>query len=315
VIFGSNNAAATFYDSRHPTIVRMNRFEAPAGMFGIDLDDQSSNYFQEKNLILGAGFKFQWTRADTAINNISTATNNGNVQFHGTWGSASQPSYHYGARNIIYATSTCVYQFCCGASPSYMTGTQMKWDSNMVYSTAGTPNCSDWNSCGSGNFTFATWQSQGGMDVHSTVANPTFANTSKTWPGRTPAYLPVGDYTPTNTTAMNAIKFQTFPMDSFGVIGAAGVGIAHQPVEGKAFEGGLNGESISVIFNAGRLSVECGGTYRVVVTTVSGRTVASFDGRGSSNFVLDSKRVGGGIYFAVIKAKNGSVSRRFIVSK
>ena len=110
-IFGSNNAAATFYDSRHPTIIRMNRFEAPAGMFGIDLDDQSSNYFQEKNLILGAGFKFQWTRADSAINNISTATNNGNVQFHGTWGSASQPSYHYGARNIIYAKSTCVYQF------------------------------------------------------------------------------------------------------------------------------------------------------------------------------------------------------------
>ncbi|MGA2507335.1 MAG: T9SS type A sorting domain-containing protein [Chitinispirillaceae bacterium] len=311
-IYGSNNAAATFYDSRNSTKVRMNRFEAPAGMFGIDLDDQASNYFQEKNLILGAGFKFQWTRADTAINNISTATNNGNVQFHGTWGSASQPSYHYGARNIIYATSTCVYQFCCGANPSYMTGTQMKWDSNMVYSTAGTPNCSDWNSCGTGNYTFATWQGAG-MDAHSSVGNPTFTNTAQTWTGRTPAYLPVGNYNPTSTVALNTLHFQTFAMDSFGIITSVGVGVK-EPFTGRTEMSDL-GKAVSVYYSARRLTVSYGGSYHVSITSVAGRTLATFNGKDRSSFALDAMRFGSGLFFAVVNTKNGLVSKRFLVSK
>jgi hypothetical protein len=291
----------------------MNRFEVPGGMFGIDLDDQASNYYQEKNLIVCGGFKVQWTRGNKYINNITTATNNGNCQFHGTWGSASQPSYHYGARNVIYATSTCVYQFCCGSNPSQVAGTQTKWDSNMVYSPAGTPNCSDWNNCGGGNYSWAQWTGAG-LDAHSTVANPTFTNTSKTWTGRTPAYLPVGDYTPTNTTAMNAIKFQTFPMDSFGIVGTVPGPVyetrLQQPVERETSVF----KSLSVQYRSGRLILSLDGAYHAAVTTVSGRTLASFEGGGRSGFDVDAKRFGCGAYILVVNNKNGVASRRFIVS-
>jgi len=312
-IYGSNNAAATYYDSRNATIVRMNRFEAPAGMFGIDLDDQASNYDQEKNLILGAGFKLQWTRGNKYINNISTATNNGNVQFHGTWGSAAQPSYHYGARNIIYATSTCVYQFCCGMNPTGLEATQTKWDSNMVYSTAGTPNCSDWNSCGSGNYTWAQWTGAG-LDAHSSVGNPTFTNTAQTWPGRTPPYLPVGNYTPTNTTALNTLKFQTFAMDSFGVIGTTGTGVKGSQRTNSAELVDVN-KLVSISCAARQLTVMYAGDYNVSITSVAGRTLQTFNGKGISTFIIDSKRVSSGICFAVVNTKNGKVFKRFFVSK
>jgi hypothetical protein len=313
-IYGSNDAAATYYDARNPTMVRMNRFEVPGGMFGIDLDDQASNYYQEKNLVLGGGFKVQWTRGNKYINNISTATNNGNVQFHGTWGSASQPSYHYGARNIIYATSTCVYQFCCGSNPSQVAGTQTKWDSNMVYSPAGTPKCSDWNNCNGGNYTWQQWTGAG-LDAHSVVANPNFTSTTKTWPGRTPEYKPVGDYTPTNTTALTTLKFQPFPMDSFGIVGtvpgpAYGTSKVLHPAEHETAEF----KPLAVQYRSGRLTISLEGAYDAVITTVSGRTLARFEGRGRSSFALNAKRFGCGTYLLVVNTKNGVVSRRFIMN-
>jgi hypothetical protein len=301
-IYGSNDAAATYYDARNPTIVRMNRFEVPPGMFGIDLDDQASNYYQEKNLVLGGGFKVQWTRGNKYINNISTATNNGNVQFHGTWGSASQPSYHYGARNIIYATSTCVYQFCCGSNPSQVAGTQTKWDSNMVFSTAGTPNCSDWNACNNGNYSWSQWTGAG-LDVHSVTSNPNFASTSKTWPGRDPPYLPVGDYNPTNTTAINAIKFQTFAMDSFGVIATTpGPNTIVRKPSRKSGPGMVDPENaVTFKYGARTLAVSYKGDYQVSITSPAGRTIALFKGKGSSSFALDAKCTGSGLYFAVVR--------------
>lgn len=312
-IFGSNDAAATYYDARNPTVVRMNRFEVPPGMFGIDLDDQASNYYQEKNLILGGGFKVQWTRGNKYINNISTATNNGNCQFHGTWGSASQPSYHYSARNVIYATSTCVYQFCCGSNPSQVAGTQTKWDSNMVYSTAGTPNCSDWNNCGGGNYSWAQWTGAG-LDAHSTVANPNFSSTTKTWPGRTPEYKPVGDYTPTNTTAINAIKFQTFPMDSFGVIGTTpgpNTATLQNPFIEKI--NSIHNEKVSINYGKGRLFISNNGDYKVTITNALGRTLMTFKGKNESAYNLTTMTFRTGVYFAVVRAKNGMATRRFIV--
>jgi len=314
-IAGSGNRAATYYDARNPTVVCMNRFEVPAGMFGIDLDDQASNYYQEKNLVLGGGLKVQWTRANKYINNITTATNNGNVQFHGTWGSAAQPSDHYGARNIIYATSTCVYQFCCGSNPTQVAGTQTKWDSNLVYSTAGTPNLSDWNNCTSNTYTFAAWQTAG-LDVHSSIGNPTWTNTSQTWPGRTPAYLPVGNYNPTNTTALNTLRFQTFAMDSFGIIGVEpGIIPPNTGVIGKTNDISDITKAVTVHYSAHLLSVSFGGSYQVAITSASGRTLATFNGEGRSEFVLEPKHFGFGIYFANVHTKNGLVTKRFMVVK
>jgi hypothetical protein len=283
-------------------------------MFGIDLDDQASNYYQEKNLVLGGGFKVQWTRGNKYLNNISTATDNGNVQFHGTWGSAAQPSYHYGARNIFYATSACVYQTCCGSNASQVAGTKTFWDSNMVYSPAGTPNVSGWNACGSQTNTWSEWTGQG-LDAHSSNQNPTFVSTTKTWTGRSPAYLPVGDYNPTNTTAINAIKFQTFAMDSFGIMGKTpGISTGVLEPQQSMLEMVDVGKAITVNLSARMLFVSYGGDYHVSITSATGRTLAMFNGKGCSSFALDTKRMASGLYFAVVHTKSGMVSRRFIVT-
>ncbi|MBN1760593.1 MAG: hypothetical protein JW863_19855 [Chitinispirillaceae bacterium] len=316
-IYGSNDRAATYYDARNATIVRMNRFETPDHMFGIDLDDQASNYYQEKNLVLGGGFKVQWTRGNKYINNISLATNNGNVQFHGTWGSASQPSDHHGAHNIIYATSTCVYQFCCGSNPSQVAGTKTIWDTNMVYTTAGQPNCSDWNNCGSGNYSWQQWTSAG-MDVHSTIADPQWVDKNKKWTGRVPEYLPVGDFNPSNTTAINAINFKTFPMDSFGIVGtvpgpdfSTTVGVPHQTHRHSSSDK----NKVTMSFNGGVLKIGCKGDYQVSIISPAGRTVTRFSGTGSTNYIFDAKQIKPGMYFALIRAKLGMVSKRFLVSR
>ena len=82
-ILGMGDVTASLLDSRNPTILRMNRFEAPSGMFGIDLDDNATNYYQEKNLVIGAGYKVQAERYNTYLNGILvTSGGNGDVQFH-----------------------------------------------------------------------------------------------------------------------------------------------------------------------------------------------------------------------------------------
>ncbi len=323
LIYGSNNAAATFYDARNPTIVRMNRFEVPDHMFGIDLDDQASNYYQENNLILGGGFKVQWTRANKYINNISTAKENGNVQFHGTWGSASQPSYHYGVRNIIYATSPCVYQQCCFGSGSIATqvaNTKTYWDSNMVYvSNGANPTVSGWNNCGSQSNSWNEWKNAG-LDAHSVLADPKFTDVNKKWPGRTPEYLPVGDYNPSNTTAMNAIKFKPFPMDSFGIIGVkpglyrSDVGIINPPENSNRSKSDLS-KTVSLKYTTRLLSVEHNGDYQVVITSLAGRTIAQFKGNGTSSFALDASQIRCGLYVANVHTGMGTLSQRIVVNK
>jgi hypothetical protein len=183
----------------------------------------------------------------------------------------------------------------------------------MVYSTAGTPNCSDWNSCGSGNYSWTQWTGAG-LDVHSTVANPTFTNTSKTWTGRTPAYLPVGDYTPTNTTAMNAIKFQTFPMDSFGVMGTTpgpNTSVLQNPFIEK--NNGISNNGFTVNYGKGLLFISNNGEYQVTITNALGRTLMTLKGKGDSEFSLNARTFRTGVYFAAVRARNGMATRRFIV--
>ena len=309
LIFGSGNLAASKYDARNPTVVRMNRFEAPGGMFGIDLDDQATNYYQEKNLLMGGGLKLQWNRYNTYVNNILLRY--ANVQYHGVWSSSN----HYGARNIITGTLTCLYQTCCGSTSTNVVSTGTRWDSNVVYSTAGTPTLSSWSqgpSCGSAAGTWAEWTGSG-LDVHSSTANPGFIDTQKTWTGRTPPYLPRGDFNPTSSVALTTLRFQTFPMDSFGVMGMPGVAVK-EPFNTRTHNV-FQGKSLSVHYSARRLTVSFNGDYQAAITSALGRILATFNGQGSSSFVLDPKRFGCGIYFAVVHTKNGLVSRRFIVSK
>ena len=54
-----------------PTIIRNNYFKnIDTSMFGIDLDDGSTNYYCTNNLCIGGGFKLQRGRFNHFINNI-----------------------------------------------------------------------------------------------------------------------------------------------------------------------------------------------------------------------------------------------------
>jgi hypothetical protein len=307
LIFGSGDLAASLYDARNPTVVRMNRFEAPAGMFGIDLDDQATNYYQEKNLLMGGGLKLQWNRYNTYINNI--ALRSGNVQFHTPW----DRNTHYGARNIVFGP--CNY----GTLGNNLTGIRnsvSQWDSNVVYNNGSAPTITYWSqnaSCGSQQATWAQWQAAG-LDAHSSTANPGFVDTQRTWTGRTPPYLPRGDFNPTSSVALTTLRFQTFPMDSFGVMGTPGVAVK-EPFNTPGLEVSDVGKAVSVRYSARRLTVSYGGSYQVAITSALGRTLATFNGKGRSEFVLEPKRFGFGIYFAVVHTKNGLVTKRFIMIK
>ena len=308
LIYGSGNLAASKYDARNPTVVRINRFEAPGGMFGIDMDDQATNYYQEKNLLMGGGLKLQWNRYNTYVNNILLRI--ANVQFHGVWSSSN----HYGARNIITGTQTCLYQKLNGNTPASIMGAITQWDSNVVYSTGGSATITDWSqsaSCGGGTvYTWAQWQAAG-LDVHSSTANPGFVDTQKVFRAD---YLPRGDFNPTSSVALTTLRFQTFPMDSFGVMGTPGVAIK-EPFKTTGLGMTDIDKAVSVRYSARRLSVSYSGDYQVAITSASGRTLATFKGEGRSSFVLDPKRFGYGIYIAAVHTKNGLVSRRFMVIK
>jgi hypothetical protein len=303
-IFGQNDVAASLYDARNTTYVRKNRFEAPQ-MFGIDLDDQASNYYQDQNLVIGGGYKVQWNRYNTYLNGICiTTAGEGNVQFHGVWG---PNSHHYGARNIFYGSKSCIYQVCCGSNATQVKGTGTVWDSNMVYCGSGcTPNISDWNNCGSQQNTWSQWTGAG-LDAHTKIADPQFTDVNKVFPNGCK-----GDYTPKNPPP----GFKTFAMDSFGVMGLPGPSVdVSPPIALKRYGEGGVGKSISIHYNARRLTISHRGAYRVLITSVSGRTVASFNARGRSDFQWDALRIGGGIYMAVVHTSNGFLSRRFIVGK
>lgn len=312
ILGGQSNPAASKYDAVNPTIVRMNRFEAPRGMFGIDLDDQATNYYQEKNLLIGGGHKLQWNRYNVYLNNI--ILRGGNVQFHGVWSSSN----HYGARNIITGANTCLYQKLSGNTPQTIKGAITQWDSNVVYSTAGSPTITDWSqtaSCGGGTvYSWSNWQTAG-LDANSSTANPGFVDTLRTWTGRTPPYLPVGDFNPTSSVALTTLRFQTFAMDSFGVVGTT-PGLTGIKGRMKGLDRSEITKAATVQYSAHRLAVSCNGDYHVSITSATtGRTLAIFYGKGSSSFALDPKRFGSGLYFAVVHTTSGMISRRFIIRK
>lgn len=301
-----NDPAATFYDAVDTTFIRNNRWEGEPGNFGIDLDDQASNYYQINNLCIGGGHKLQWHRYNTYLNNVII---DGNVQFHGVW----DQSHHYGARLIIYQTKEpCVYQFCCGSDPGQVKRVIAQWDSNVVYTTRGEPKCSEWNNCGSGNFSWSQWTGAGN-DQHSKVADPMFTDPNKDWgPGR-----PKGDYSVKNGSPALALGFKNFPMDSFGALGTPGpntdacVTAVYHP--GRKPET-IRSLRVSQMSHAFMVSFD-GGDFKVSIMAPSGRTVAKCNGTKHSTVVFDTRSVGSGIYFANIRTKNGVITRQFAVSK
>ncbi len=304
---GTSNADTTGsrLDAWITTTITMNRLEGPPGMFGIDLDDGATNYYQSKNLIIGGGSKNQWNRYHTFVNNI--ICRGGAAEFHGVFDS----SHDYGAHNIIVGTQTCLYQTCCGSNATQVAGTHMVWDSNVVYSTAGTPVVAGWqqNGCGSTTNTWAAWTAAG-LDVHSVNSNPNFTDTQHVWTTGIAPYQYRGDFSVQSGSPALAMGFQNFAMDSFGVMGTPGPGtvaVAKTSIAPSLIK--------SFYYRDRRLMVSFDGNYRVAIVTIAGRTVASFNGKGTTEFVLDPKRIRTGSYIAVVHAGSGLATRRIVVSE
>jgi hypothetical protein len=294
-----DDSSTTKLDAMYTTIVRNNRFEGPAGDFGIDLDDQASNYMQYNNLLIGGGLKLQWNRYNTYLNNI--VVGGGNVQFHGVW----TKSAHYGARNIFvgpYMYGTCC--FSTGANiPDTIKNNIRQFDSNVVYNAGSPPTVTAWGQTAT-LYTWAQWQTAG-LDAHSSIANPLFTDTTKTWAG----YAPKGDFSVKTGSPALALGFRNFPMDSFGVMQVSDVSIRNPSI--NATNGPYDARGV-VHYRAGRLLVSHDGDYQVTITTMLGRSIYVFSGKGATEFALGPK-TGAGMYCAVIRAKNGAATRRFMV--
>jgi hypothetical protein len=295
-----DDSSTTKLDAMYTTIVRNNRFEGPSGDFGIDLDDQASNYMQYNNLLIGGGLKLQWNRYNTYLNNI--VVRGGNVQFHGVW----TKSADYGARNIFVGPY--IYGTCCfstGASiPDTIKNNVKQFDSNVVYNAGSPPTITAWGSTAT-LYTWAQWQAAG-LDAHSSIADPLFTDTTKTWAN----YLPRGDFSVKAGSPALTLGFKNFPMDSFGVMQVSNVAVKNPfPDLGRPD----NTRSI-VQVRGGRLMVSYDGDYQVRITSVSGRTLSVYKGKGGTVIDLGLKMGGAGIYFAVISSKNGKEIRRFIMN-
>ena len=295
-----DDSSATKLDAMYTTIVRNNRLEGPAGDFGIDLDDQASNYLQYNNLILGGGLKLQWNRYNTYLNNIVAM--GGNVEFHGVW----TVSADYGARNILFGPY--IYGTCCfstGANiPDTIKNNIVQFDSNVVYNSGNPPTVTAWGQTAT-LYTWAQWQAAG-LDVHSSTADPLFTDTTKTWAN----YSPRGDFSVKTGSPALALGFKNFPMDSFGVIQISNVAVRNPSVNVAGPDDAL----CNVHYRGGRLVVSYDDDYQVTITTALGRSLKVYKGKGASGVAFGPKTGGAGIYFAVVRAKDFTATRRFMVN-
>jgi hypothetical protein len=291
------DSGKTTLDAMYPTIIRNNRFQSGPGVYGIDLDDGSSNYFCYNNLLIGTGLKLQWGRLRHLQNNI--VVRGGYVEFHGNW-----PKNGYVLSHNIFV-DTAVYSFCCWNVPDSNVSAQITADgehidSNTVYSFGNQPKFAIWSAHTPANCNWRQWL-KGGVDAHSVLADPQFMDTAK------------GDYRVKPASPALALGFKNFPMDSFGVMIPASVSIQNPFIAAKINKPENTG--FIVRYNAGRLAILHSGDYRVTILTALGRTVNKFKGKGDFSFAMNAKTSGAGVYFVVIRAKGFVETHRFIASE
>jgi hypothetical protein len=196
LIFQSD-PTATKLDAVDTTTIQNNRFEIASPMFGIDLDDQSSNYMQTNNLLIGGGLKVQWSRYNTYVNNI--LVNGAVIDIHSPWDNSN----HVVKNNII--VDDVVYSFYGINNLSTDIKAKIQTlDYNLFYNAGKDPRLCTWLNRGSNPFTWTQWKAAG-LDANSVVADPMF--TSPT----------TGDYTVKDGSPALTLGFKNFPMTGFGV--------------------------------------------------------------------------------------------------
>jgi len=287
-----SDTSATTLDAWKQTIVRNNRLEAKSGNFGLDMDDQASNYNQYNNLCMGGGLKLQWNRYNTYVNNI--LVRNADVEITGVW----VGSNHYMTRNIFTGSQTYWCNFFSGANiPNTIKANTKLIDSNCLATNAAV-------NTEVGGVSWATWHAAG-LDVHSVQGDPLFTDTAKVFRAD---YSPRGDYRVRAGSPALALGFKNFPMDSFGVMSVTSTAV-RSPINNV--NGSLNSH-FNVSYNKGRLIVSHDGDYQMTITNALGRALRTFNGKGRSSF--DTRNIGTGIYFIVVRANNGMEISRLLVN-
>jgi hypothetical protein len=303
-----NDTSATQLDAWKTTCIHHNRLEvnnSPVTQFGLDLDDQSSNYYLYDNLLMGgggSGIKMQWSRHDTWCNNILVAGSN--MTITGVWWGSND----YVTRNIFTSNSPYYCNFFSSigiTSPILVADTIANHvkliDSNVISSSAGGV------STESGNAPWSQWQGAG-LDVHSVFsADPMFTNVNQEWPN----YTPVGDYTVKPGSPALKVGFQNFPMDSFGVMPVAPVTIEIPFVMNK--HNGAENSMFAIKYGSGRLTVLHEGAYQLTIATAQGRTIKVLNVLGNATIGINAGTMGSGIYFAVVRSKKGDGAFKFLV--
>jgi hypothetical protein len=288
------DSTKTTLDAMYPNIIRNNRMQSGPGIYGIDLDDGSSNYTCYNNLLIGTGLKLQWGRLRHLQNNI--VVKGGYVEFHSNWAKNGYILSH----NIF--VDTAIYSFCCWSVPDSMVSTQIMADgehidSNTVYSFGNQPKFAIWSAHTPANCNWRQWL-KGGVDAHSVLADPLFNDTANR------------DYSVKAGSPALALGFKNFPMDSFGVMKPAASTqspfFSGRPVEPE-------NAAFKVNYSAGRLTVSHEGDYRVTITTALGRSIKAFKGKGNTSLTVNAKAYATGIYFVVIRAKDGVYKQMFLV--
>jgi hypothetical protein len=119
-----------------------------------------------------------------------------------------------------------------------------------------------------------------------------------------------GDYSLKSNSPCLACGFKNFPMDSFGVMKYS------DPVSNPSIMSAKNEKGTAAFYihySTGRLVVSHEGEYKLTIATAQGRSVNVFNGKDRSVFDVNTKIMGSGIYFAVIRGKNGVLRRKFLV--
>jgi hypothetical protein len=302
-----SDTSATTLDNWKTTIVRYNRFETSSG-FGIDLDDQASNYYQFSNLLLGAGLKVQWNRYNTAINNI--LTNNANTQITGVWWGSND----YLTRNIYTNGSPYYCNFFSPIPTAVLIADTIAkhiklLDSNLYVSLGSI-------ATEQGGCSWTDWQNAG-IDKHSVAGNPMFTDVNKTtwatWANRTDGfvYAPKGDYSVQSGSPALAINFKNFPMDSFGVMPASPTEVQSPYANEKH---GQNTASLGLRYSGGKLLISQEGDYRVTITTASGRVIKDLATNGKASIVISKTKTVSGLYIVSVRSPKGIVTQKFLVN-
>ena len=208
-----NDPTATKLDAVDTTTIQNNRFEIAAPMFGIDLDDQSSNYMQTNNLLIGGGLKVQWSRYNTYVNNI--LVNGAVIDIHSPWDNSN----HIVKNNIV--VDDVVYSFYSINNLSTDVKAKIETlDYNVFYNAGKDPRLCTWLNRGSNPFTWSQWIAAG-LDAHSVVADPMFTSAT------------TGDYTVKDGSPALTLGFKNFPMTGFGVTSGPQGPTAPMPVSTK----------------------------------------------------------------------------------